>query len=234
MKAPKEVFDKIKDEGHELAGNEDAQLHDRCHRSAAHRFSRNETCERLDARHARSWGLQNAHLESWGPFGRGWTLKRFSRNGRWPDGLSADLLSESLVAGNRYANSGLRWSIRKRRKAKHLLRPAPQSTAFTGEVVRFTATKAEDLEQYKGKLKGKIVLDRADPRGEGLDSTAEGKRDTENELLDLADAPNPNAPRPADGSGGRAVGLPANFAQMQQFNAQRMRFLSSEEGAAIL
>src|SRR6185295_5265047 len=25
-----------------------------------------------------SWGLQNAHLEAWGPFGRGWTLERFS------------------------------------------------------------------------------------------------------------------------------------------------------------
>ena len=25
-----------------------------------------------------SWGLQNGHLEAWGPFGRGWTLKRFS------------------------------------------------------------------------------------------------------------------------------------------------------------
>src|SRR5438128_12202327 len=25
-----------------------------------------------------SWGLVNAHLESWGPFGRGWALKRFS------------------------------------------------------------------------------------------------------------------------------------------------------------
>src|SRR4026209_535135 len=24
------------------------------------------------------WGLQNAHLEAWGPFGRGWTLKKFS------------------------------------------------------------------------------------------------------------------------------------------------------------
>src|SRR5437870_1574454 len=24
------------------------------------------------------WGLQNAHLEAWGPFGRGWTLKHFS------------------------------------------------------------------------------------------------------------------------------------------------------------
>src|SRR5689334_3709093 len=25
-----------------------------------------------------SWGLTNAHLESWGPFGRGWSVKRFS------------------------------------------------------------------------------------------------------------------------------------------------------------
>src|SRR6266496_5797573 len=25
-----------------------------------------------------SWGLENAHLAAWGPFGRGWTLKRFS------------------------------------------------------------------------------------------------------------------------------------------------------------
>src|SRR5207244_10267621 len=24
------------------------------------------------------WGMQNAHLEAWGPFGRGWELKRFS------------------------------------------------------------------------------------------------------------------------------------------------------------
>src|SRR5229473_1649770 len=24
------------------------------------------------------WGLENAHLEPWGPFGRGWSLKRFS------------------------------------------------------------------------------------------------------------------------------------------------------------
>src|SRR6478672_10236088 len=24
------------------------------------------------------WGLQNAHLEAWGPFGRGWVLKSFS------------------------------------------------------------------------------------------------------------------------------------------------------------
>ena len=25
-----------------------------------------------------AWGAANAHLEAWGPFGRGWSLKRFS------------------------------------------------------------------------------------------------------------------------------------------------------------
>lgn len=24
------------------------------------------------------WGMKNAHLEAWGPFGRGWSLKEFS------------------------------------------------------------------------------------------------------------------------------------------------------------
>ena len=27
-----------------------------------------------------AWGLQNSHLESWGPFGRGWSLEGFSAN----------------------------------------------------------------------------------------------------------------------------------------------------------
>jgi len=59
---------------------------------------------------------------------------------------------------------------------------------------------------------------------------APGKRLTEKDLLELADAPDPAsiqrpaAPRPAG---------PNNFQQQAQFNARRMRFLS-EEGAAIL
>ena len=53
------------------------------------------------------WGLQNAHLESWGPFGRGWTLKRFSAQvteptaipliaypKAWSPGLAAPLTAE--------------------------------------------------------------------------------------------------------------------------------------------
>ena len=28
----------------------------------------------------RDWGLENAHLEAWGPFGRGWSLEGFTAN----------------------------------------------------------------------------------------------------------------------------------------------------------
>ena len=28
----------------------------------------------------RDWGVANAHLESWGPFGRGWSLEGFTAN----------------------------------------------------------------------------------------------------------------------------------------------------------
>ena len=30
------------------------------------------------------WGLANAHLEAWGPFGRGWSLERFSAHALEP------------------------------------------------------------------------------------------------------------------------------------------------------
>ncbi|MBP6824630.1 MAG: peptidase M28, partial [Acidobacteria bacterium] len=26
------------------------------------------------------WGMENAHLEAWGPFGRGWSLEKYSAN----------------------------------------------------------------------------------------------------------------------------------------------------------
>src|SRR6476619_149034 len=33
------------------------------------------------------WGLQNAHLEAWGPFVRGWTFKRLSAHIRSPQDI---------------------------------------------------------------------------------------------------------------------------------------------------
>src|SRR5213592_460326 len=78
------------------------------------------------------WGLQNAHLEAWGPFGRGWSLKRFSAQVVEPQDIP-------LIA---YPKA---WS------------PSTNG-AVTGDVVFLDAKNEADLEKYKGKLKGAIVL----------------------------------------------------------------------------
>ena len=66
-----------------------------------------------------SWGLTNAHLESWGPFGRGWSLKRFSAQviepqtipviaypNAWSPGFSQPLIGD-VVYFNVKTNSDL-------------------------------------------------------------------------------------------------------------------------------
>lgn len=230
--APKEVIDKIKDEGmnrsqvmQTLSYLSDV-IGPRLTGSPGMKRGNDWTRETLA-----KWGLENAHLESWGPFGRGWTLKKFYA---MVDGPTAF----PLIAYPKAWSPGTDTLIPapvvdpKAKKGKTPVPAAPQSTAYTAEVVRFNATKEEELEQYKGKLKGKIVL--IGPiREVKAHFEPEGKRATEKELLELADAPNPNAPRPAAAPTGGPAGLPANFAQMQQFNGKRMRFLVAE-GAAIL
>jgi len=115
----------------------------------------------------------------------------------------------------------------KKTKAVALANP---DTAYTADVVHFTATNEAELEKYKGQLKGKIVLV-GGLRDVPARFEAPGKRLTEKDLLTLADAPDPaSIVRPA---GPPPQGGPNNFAQQAQFNNRRMRFLS-EEGAAIL
>src|SRR5262245_62047905 len=77
------------------------------------------------------WGL-TARLESWGPFGRGWSLQRFSAQVVEPQTFP--------VIGHPYA-----WS--------------PGLTApVTADVVFIDATTEADLDQYRGRLKGVIAL----------------------------------------------------------------------------
>ncbi len=178
-----------------------------------------------------SFGLQNAHLEAWGPFGRGWTLKRFSAmvDGPTPFPLIAypkawspgtDTLIPPPPAPNPKAKG----------KSSATAPAASANTAFSGEVVRFNAANEAELDQYKGKLKGKIVMIGA-IREIPARFDAPGKRYTDSELLALADAPDPAAPRPAGnrpaGPGGPGGG------NAFQFNAARFRFLA-DEGAAII
>src|SRR5436190_713722 len=117
------------------------------------------------------FGLQNAHLEAWGPFGRGWSLKRFSAQ-------VTDPLDFPLIA---YPKA---WS--------------PGTTGpVSGDVVYFDAKDEADMARFKGQLKGKIVL--AQPiREVKAHFETLGTRLDEKRLLALANAP---MPRPAGRGG---------------------------------
>lgn len=79
-----------------------------------------------------AWGLANAHLESWGPFGRGWEYEKASVRMTAPD--HAELLA---LPGA--------WS-------------PGTAGAIRGPAVRVRASAKEDLEKSKGKLAGRIVF----------------------------------------------------------------------------
>lgn len=78
------------------------------------------------------WGLSNVHFDSFGEFGKGWQVKKF--------GLSATAPTYFNIISNPKA-----WS------------PGIKGTV-SAEVLYLNVKTEEDLEKYKGKLKGKIVL----------------------------------------------------------------------------
>lgn len=147
------------------------------------------------------WGLQNAHLESFGPFGRGWTLKRFSAQITEP-------LTIPLIAYPKAWSQGF-------------------TTPLTSDVVYVDAKTEADLEKFKGKLNGKIVLTAA-TREVPAHFDAQGTRLNEKELLALADAPEP---RPGPGRGNFGNNAAARGAA--QFAGAKLRFFQAE-GAALL
>jgi len=110
------------------------------------------------------FGLQNAHLEAWGPFGRGWTLKHFSAQVSEP-------LDIPLIA---YPKA---WS------------PSLAGT-LTAPIVYVDAKDVAGLEQFKGKLKGAIIFT-APMREVKAHFDPLGTRRDEKDLLTLADAPEP-------------------------------------------
>ena len=148
------------------------------------------------------WGLENAHLEAWGPFGRGWELK----------GFSAEVISPQVIPLIAYPKA---WS--------------PGVNIKSGEVVYVDAKDENDLQRFKGKLKGKIVLT-GPMREVKARFEAPGRRLTEKDLLALSDAPAPGA-----GPGNNFLTSPdfASFLQGQLFAMKKLRFFT-DEGAALL
>lgn len=150
------------------------------------------------------WGLQNAHLEAWGPFGRGWSLKRFSAQVVEPQAIP-------LIAYPKAWSPGF-------------------AEPITAQVVYVDAKTEADLEKYKGQLNGKIVLNGA-TREVQAHFDALGRRLDEKALLDLADAPEP---RPGGNRGNFQGGNAAAFRTAQQFNGAKLRFFQQEGAALLI
>jgi hypothetical protein len=100
------------------------------------------------------------------------------------------------------------------------------ATPITADVIYVDARAEADLEKFKGKLNGKIVLT-APVRDVPAHFQAQGTRLSEKELLALADAPEPRPTGGRGNFGGNRGGGAAQFA------GAKLRFFQAE-GAALL
>ena len=188
------------------------------------------------------WGLQNAHLEARGPFGRGWTLKRFYAMVNGPTAFPMIAYPKAWSPGTDTLFTQPVAAAVDPKAPKKGKTPAPpppaapanQSTAYTGgsRSLQCNQRRRTRTVQGEGKLKGKIVLLGA-IREVPARFEAPGKRNTEKDLLDLSNAPDPAAPRTGGGNGRGGFAGGANNQPGVLSAAARFRFLS-EEGAAII
>jgi len=128
----------------------------------------------------KEWQLVNVHLEPWGPFGRGWSNERFS----------AQVISPRPFPLIAYAKA---WT------------PGTNGPV-TAAAVLAPILKEEDIQKYRGQLKGKFVLTATIPENpERFEPQA--RRYTDAQLAELATQPVPMAQNPED--------------RVAQFRAQR-------------
>src|SRR5207237_5600040 len=161
------------------------------------------------------WGLQNAHLEAWGPFGCGWTLKHFSAQVVEPQDIPLIAYPKAWSPGVKVMAEVASVPVSKG-KNKTALAPPPTSSVVTADVIYLDAKNEADLDKYKGQLKGKIVLISQPVEVKAAFDPLGTRRDEKN-LLTLANA---NPPGPGGGFGGgggpRAAGGPMTAQERQQ------------------
>jgi carboxypeptidase Q len=112
-----------------------------------------------------SFGLSNAHLESWGPFGRGWSNESVSVRMLTPETTQLIAYAKAWTPGT----NGL----------------------LKGKCVRVKIEDKKDFEKYRGKLAGAIVLLGSDPEVKTV-SEPLFRRLTDKDLADIEQYPIPN------------------------------------------
>jgi hypothetical protein len=143
-------------------------------------------------------------LEPWGPFGRGWTLKRFSAQVIEPQAIP-------LIAYPKAWSPGTHGEL-------------------SADVVYFDAKDEADMARFKGQLKGKIVLTQP-MREVKAHFEQQGTRLNEKDLLALANAP---MPRPGGGGRGNNANRSPEFIALQKFNAAKSQFFVDEGAAMLI
>jgi hypothetical protein len=112
-------------------------------------------------------GLENAHLEAWGPFGRGWSFSRASVHMISPRETPLMALPKAWTPGTK--------------------------KPVRGFVMKMEIESPEDLEQYEGELKGKILLI-AEPRELATADSAAFQRLEKEKLEEMSVFPLPGEP----------------------------------------
>ena len=115
------------------------------------------------------WGLANAKLETWGPFGRGWSCTHFMAEMKEPG-------FQPIIGFAQPWSPGTNGPV-------------------SGEAVFAVISGPEDLDKWKGKLKGKILL-AAQPHPSEMVAEPYLHRLTDAELAQAAEAPDPTSGNP--------------------------------------
>ena len=115
-----------------------------------------------------AFGLSNVHLESWGPFGRGWSYEECTVRMTSPDVAQLWALPRAWTPGT--------------------------NGVIGGKPVRVKIETVEDIEKYRGKLAGKIVLN-GDARELKPQEKSQFTRLGEKELKDIEKYELPGKPR---------------------------------------
>jgi carboxypeptidase Q len=162
------------------------------------------------------WGLENAHLEPWGPLGRGWSLEEYSLQVKSPYAI--------ILQGYPKA-----WS-------------PGLDAPIEADVVYVEARNKADLAKYAGKLKAKVVLI-GNVRPLEPHFTPDATRLTTDELAKLAAAPAgrsremlQSSTAPTSKVTSRSTSRPSVLAQNAAylFASEEFSFVTREGAAAVI
>ncbi len=153
------------------------------------------------------FGLENSHIEPWGKFGRGWSYDTSTVRMTVPDKAELIALPKAWTPGT--------------------------SGPVRGKVVRFRATTKEDLEKYRGKIAGAILLG-----GEMREMTPLFKplaeRYDEKTLAAEGEYEIPGSRPPSPAQAAFAAVTPEERRRRTQFAREVAKFLEDEKAAVLI